>query len=98
MTVTIDPALHARMARRGGGVDQGLHRMAVRVHARAAMDAPVDTGRLAASGYVRPAADVAGGWDVVFPVDYFRWVHDGTKRMRARPFLTRALASVIGGG
>lgn len=97
MTVTVAPNLHQMLTRRGGAVDQGMYRKALQVHARAVAGSPVDTGRMAASIHVQ-ASTTPGGWNVVVPVDYFRWVHDGTKRMRGRPFLVRALQSVIGGG
>lgn len=64
---------------------------------------PVDTGALMGSIRVEPrgphaVALVAGGAQYVNPrtgrpVDYARFVHDGTSRTPARPFLLQAVLS-----
>jgi hypothetical protein len=60
---------------------------------------PVDTGRLASSLMVEmslvrgvPVARVGSSNDVKYAI----WVHNGTRRMRRRPFLTRAARELFG--
>lgn len=75
-----------------GCVARDLMRRGYKVEAQAKRDAPVDTGRLRAS--IKTEAftrDGLPGARVGSDVNYARWVHDGTRYMRARPFLLRAL-------
>lgn len=61
-------------------------RLANRVLNRARREAPVDTGQLRSSGRL-----IVGRYiEVVFDAEHAIYVHDGTRYMRARPFLTDA--------
>ena len=52
--------------------------------------APVDTGRLKNS--VTHSIDMGGSWAVIgTDVEYAKYVHLGTSRQRAQPFLTDAV-------
>lgn len=91
--------LNHLLTSRTGGIATGLLRTGIRVQTEARRRCPVDTGRLRASIGVTLTAAPAGfavrvGSDVI----YARYVHDGTRYMRPRPFLTDALASVLAAG
>jgi hypothetical protein len=91
--VSIDTA--AIRALQAGPVAEDMGRRALRVDSRAKMNAPVDTGRMRAAGYAAPSSDTEGAWDVIFPVDYTIYVHDGTRYVMARPFLADALSAAV---
>lgn len=75
-----------------GAMARDLLRRGYKVEAQAKHDAPVDTGRLQASIKVEEGTPESSiGVEIGSDVNYAHWVHDGTKYMRARPFLLRAL-------
>lgn len=76
-----------------GAMARDLMRRGRKVEAQAKRDAPVDTGRLRASIKVEEGTSTGSrvGVTIGSDVNYARWVHDGTRYMRARPFLLRAL-------
>lgn len=66
---------------------------------RARILAPVDTGRLRASGKIRYSGlfSFRAKATVVFDVDYAQMVHDGTRPHIIRPRRAKALRFVVGG-
>lgn len=54
---------------------------------------PVDTGQLRDSGDMGRAGD---GYEVFYDTEYAGYVHFGTSRMAARPWLAEAVAEVQG--
>ena len=95
VSVTIDDAGIRALIAPGGPVYNDLFERALRVEGRAKILAPVDTGRMRAAGYTAPSREVEGAWDVVFPVSYTIFVHNGTRFMAARPFLVEALPAAV---
>lgn len=96
ITVRITPALEQIAgALRGAELDKKLHdiitEFAFTIERYAKQVTPVDTGRLRASigtGFLLSAGMERGGTAIIAPhVDYAGWVHEGTRSMRARPFL-----------
>lgn len=82
-----------------GGIATALLRTGIRVQTEARRRCPVDTGRLRSSiGVTLTAAPAGFAVTVGTNVAYARYVHDGTRHMRARPFLTDALTSVLAAG
>lgn len=76
----------------GPEVGRDLARRAIKVQAEAKRLCPVDTGRLRSSiqwavAPLNGSLVAAIGTDV----EYARYVHDGTRFMAGRPFLTDAL-------
>ncbi len=71
----------------------GVNLTLARCLALAIPRAPVDTGNLRASGFIRPAArmglTVVGSWG--FSAAYAAYVELGTIRMAARPFMRPAM-------
>lgn len=95
ISVTINLPNTNRLVRQGGDVNRDMERRARRVEAVAKANAPVDTGRLRASGYTAPAPSEPAAWDVIFPV-YYAWFQDqGTRFMRGTFFLTDALPAAL---
>lgn len=61
------------------------------IEAESKRGAPVDTGRMRASIYTTISSTMA----IVQPkVDYAIYVHEGTSKMKARPFMANALDKV----
>lgn len=89
------PDAATMVARRGGDLDRDMERRARRVEAAAKVNAPVDTGRLRASGYTAEALENSAAWDVIFPVHYAWYVDQGTRFMRGRFYLTDALPAAL---
>lgn len=89
--VEVDFGAILALAAPGGIVNDDMRRRGFAIHAAAVPNAPVDTGRLRASGEVVEVTDVPGAYDVIFTVDYAVWVHDGTRYMAARPWLRDAM-------
>lgn len=59
---------------------------------------PVDTGRLRASIYVTPRMSLGNAYVEVGPhTDYGLYVHEGTRWMRARPFMEWGLRAAGNG-
>ena len=56
---------------------------------------PVDTGELRDSGHTEDTGPMQS--DVVFGTDHAGYVHLGTSKMPARPFLTEGLADTLAG-
>lgn len=85
-------AIRNLVAGPNGPVAKDLARRAIRVESRAKTLCPVDTGRLRSSIrwqiVRRPAGLVA---IIGSDVQYAGLVHNGTRYMRARPFLVDAL-------
>jgi phage gpG-like protein len=90
---------------RGGGIARDLSRRGVRVESRAKQLCPVGTpestgkkgyrgGRLRQSITWELGVDAEGLFvDVGTNVEYALFVHDGTRYMQGRPFLTDALVA-----
>lgn len=95
MTVVVSIDSAAVRELQTGPVAEDMGRRAHRVEARAKTSAPVNTGRMRAAGYSAPSSEIEGGWDVVFPVNYTIFVHDGTRYVAARPFLADALSAAV---
>lgn len=102
MTVTVTMrsdagAIRAFLASSTGPVAMDLSRRAIRVESRAKVLCPVDTGRLRSSIRWqlnrRPGGLVA---TIGTEVEYGGFVHNGTRYVRARPFLTNALPAALG--
>jgi HK97 gp10 family phage protein len=91
--VVLDQAgLNKVLSSRDGPVGHDLIRRCQRVTNEAKRLCPVDTGNLRASitfEIQQQGSDLIGR--VGTNVPYARYVHDGTKYMRARPFLRDAL-------
>jgi HK97 gp10 family phage protein len=93
-------ALRSRLDWRGREVteaalraaERGIDETLARCLARAIPAAPIDTGNLRASGFVRPARrdnrGVVGSWG--FSAGYAAYVELGTRYMTARPFMRPA--------
>lgn len=79
----------------GGAVYEDMYRRAFLCLQQARLYAPVDTGRLRASGELQANTIMPGGWDVVFPVNYAWFVDQGTRFMAAREFLSRAVVAAL---
>lgn len=112
MSVTVqmdEQAIRRLVSRPDSPVVIATGRRVRRVETRAKRLAPVDTGRLRASIHTRgPSLGVSGAtWDVVAPVAYAHWVHEGWRtdprvrrrivfaRAGARPFLREALHALL---
>ena len=80
----IPPALAALTP----AVDEIERRVAHRVLDIAETLVPVDTGELRDSGDIQKQGD---GYDVFYSAGHAVFVHNGTRRMPARPFLTHAV-------
>lgn len=79
-------------------IQEGLEAFAFEIEGESKKNSPIDTGRLRAS----ITTDIGNLKARVSPhVDYAGYVHEGTKRMRARPFmaigLSRAEAKMYNG-
>ncbi len=62
----------------------------LRVERESKLIAPVDTGRL--RNTISPSMSVGGGGVIIGAyTEYARFVHDGTRFMKGRPFLTDAV-------
>ena len=91
------PRVQTRLRRLGANrkmVNVGLDAAAIVIARRARRLVPVDTGRLKRSIRIDPArgrkpAWVRAGYERRQP-NYARFVHDGTRHVRGRPFLTNA--------
>lgn len=95
--ISLDSNAVEALARRGGELDQNMENRARNVLQAAVAQAPVDTGRMRASGEVVPFAAIPAAWDVTFPVGYSLYVDQGYERarkrggttlVRGRPFLS----------
>lgn len=76
----------------GPPITRALTRSALTVEGGAKKLSPVDTGRLRASLTHRLEASPSPRYaEVGTDVFYARFVHEGTRRMRGRPFLRNAL-------
>lgn len=71
-------------------LNRGLEAAAFLVEAQAKIKTPVDTGRLKSSIYTKVGSLNAF---VSTNVNYARYVHDGTKFMKPRPFMLEGLQS-----
>lgn len=95
-TFVPNPAgLHVLLDTPTGSTGRFMLRTAIRVENAAKAKCPVDTGRLRASIGVAQQGD--NSVIVQATADYAIYVHDGTRYMRARPFLRDALNEVVGG-
>jgi len=65
-----------------------VRKTAFRIEAKAKEDCPVDTGTLRNSIQTVVESDTKA--TVGTPIEYAPYVHDGTRRMKGRPFLTEA--------
>lgn len=84
--------LGKRFAKASVGLNRDLAKAVARstilVERRSRENSPVDTGRLRAS-HIRKITPTQG--TVTPTANYAIYVHEGTSRMRARPFLKKAL-------
>lgn len=96
ITVNITPSIQAVGKAIGDAeIDKALHdfitEFALTTERYSKQVTPVDTGRLRASigtGFLLSAGLSQGGTAVVAPhTNYAGWVHEGTRKMRARPFM-----------
>lgn len=88
--------LHHLLAETSGGVAAAMLRLGIQVQTEARRRCPVDTGRLRASiGVTLDAISTGPVVTVGSIVSYALYVHNGTRYMAGRPFLTDALAAVI---
>lgn len=79
-----------------GDVSRFMLRQGIRVSSAAKRFCPVDTGRLRASIGVSQSFGAGGATTTVeATADYGIYVHQGTRYMRARPFLTEGLNEVL---
>lgn len=72
-------------------VDQILLKAGFMIERDAKNNTPVDTGRLRSSVSTRLVAANRKSVEVGTNVKYARFVHDGTSKVPARPFLTSAM-------
>jgi HK97 gp10 family phage protein len=95
ISITFNPSLDA-LAKSFSSVDVGgvlkdeIQKLAFRIERNAKQLTPVDTGRLRASILTQP---MFGGFGakVSTNTDYAIFVHEGTRYMRARPFMSEGL-------
>lgn len=96
ITVNINPSLQRiGSAFKGAELDKAIHDVltdfAFTVERYAKQVTPVDTGRLRASistGFLIASGISGGGTARVAPhTDYAGFVHEGTRKMKARPFM-----------
>jgi len=68
-----------------------INKMAFNVERYGKQLSPVDTGRLRGSIHISPAS--IGGLEAIIATgtEYAIYVHEGTKFMRARPFMERSI-------
>ena len=71
-----------------GALSQLVRKTAFRIHGKARIDCPKDTGHLANSITVK--IDSPTKATIGTHVDYGPHVHEGTRFMKGRPFLTEA--------
>lgn len=94
MAVRINQGAIDRLLRSPSGpTGQLLTRIGMQVQNRARSAAPVDTGRLRASIQMTPV-QLSGSTLTVrvgSNVNYAVWVHEGTRFMSGRPYLTSAI-------
>lgn len=96
VTVTIDPGKLARFMHDPSGPVMGyLARVGNQISNASAVLCPVDTGYLRSTREVSidPAAATV---TVAYRANYARFVHDGTRYVPARPYLTDAMRQVLG--
>lgn len=67
-----------------------IRKVVINIQRHSMMNTPVQTGRLRASHYTN-FAPLRG--EVGTQTNYDRFVHDGTRFMKARPYLTNAVES-----
>jgi phage gpG-like protein len=80
-----------------GPVGRYLATLAAKVETAAKARCPVDTGRLRSSITWRIEVDGQGVVAIVgTSISYAVWVHEGTRFMAGRPFLTEGLHQVLG--
>lgn len=68
-----------------------IHKGAMDILAHSQREVPVDTGNLKNSGHVDTGNLTA---TIAYGAEYAVYVHEGTRRMAARPFLRSAFDSV----
>lgn len=89
-------ALQNLLASPQGDVSRYMLRQGIRVSNAAKRFCPVDTGRLRASIGVSQSFGSEGAVTrVEATADYAIYVHEGTRYMRGRPFLTEGLDEVL---
>lgn len=93
--LTIFDDVIRRLTEPGGVIANDIERRSRNVLNQAILMAPVDTGRMRASGISEPSTEVSGAWEVSFPVDYSLYVDQGTRFMTSRPFLSDALPAAL---
>jgi hypothetical protein len=90
------PALDQILRAQGGPVARDGLRRGLRVETAAKRFCPVDTGRLRADISVWQTVSRDGiATHIGNRVEYAIFVHEGTRYIRARPYLRRALESAI---
>lgn len=97
VTVRINRSVVRSLTSAGGPIGRQLYQTGLRVQSRAKRNCPVDTGRLRSS-IQTTAPFFENGMPTVSVgtnVNYAIFVHNGTRYMRGRPFLTDALEAEI---
>lgn len=95
VVVTIDDEAIRRLCMaRGGTVQQANLRLANRIRNNAHNRCPVDTGHLQSRIQVEEAPE-EGTYRVIDDAEYAIYVHEGTSRMAARPFLRDAMREEV---
>ena len=80
--------------RSGRALQDGIERYAFLIERESKKKTPVDTGRLRTSIFT----DIGNLRAKISPnVNYAGWVHEGTRRMRARPFMKIGLVEATRG-
>lgn len=95
ISITFNPTLEA-LAKAFGSVQAGailkdeIQKIAFRIERNSKQLTPVDTGRLRASIHTQP---MFGGFGAKISTntEYAVFVHNGTRYMRARPFMAEAV-------
>lgn len=88
--------IHQLLSAPGGGVAAAMLRLGIAVQTGARRRCPVDTGRLRASiGVELTATSTGPAVTVGSIVSYALYVHNGTRYMPGRPFLTDALTAAV---
>jgi HK97 gp10 family phage protein len=93
--ISVDVQLKTRLPEAAGGlaeaVDQLQRRIAHRILEVSETTVPVDTGELRDSGDIEHDGE---GYSVMYTAPHAIFVHNGTRKMPARPFLTQAVNRV----
>ena len=83
----------------GRALASALHVEGEQIMTESKRIAPVDTGRLRSSGHVKPperrGSDITV--ELSYATDYALYVHEGTRRMKGRKYLSKPLRAAQNG-